>query len=121
MNNAEKKIDLPLIIPTKTLINGDIATQGSVAIDRALLPEQFSSNNLMLVVTDSSQYIVDCSHSDIIKGRYIIQMEGKYSINQLSRAAGNKIIINIVDVPLVFDRSKINIIGKVITSINQEY
>lgn len=110
-----------LTMPAISIFGGRMEELDSVTLDRAVLPEQIATDNLAFFITDHRRYIVDCSDTDIIQGRYIVEIDGRYSLNSLQRLGKDKIAMQIYDSSISIDKSQLTILGKVICSINQEY
>ena len=110
------------IIPLRviSILAGNWQVKDPISIDKCMLPTQPDNTNLALFITDHSRYIVNCNETEINQGKYIVEIDGKYSLNQVQRMPNHKVAILVAGSTLLLDSAQLNIIGKVVFSIRLE-
>lgn len=102
------------------LVSGKAVPINDIIIDTRLMPSGTNKQNCVLYLTDFTHHVVDTSLTNVSAGRYVVDMDGSYSINKLQRIPGGKISIYFDDEPVQVDADAIKVIGKVVVSVVKE-
>ncbi|MEI8594004.1 helix-turn-helix domain-containing protein [Photobacterium sp. Hal280] len=107
------------MVPTKTLpvyrlVNGRKEESGTSSIDSETI-ERFglSQSKTEIIEIGDVLYFVDLSDDDPFSGRYLIDFDGRVSINKIQRLPGKKLSVVFSDTPTEISENDIKVIGRV--------
>ncbi|EMK3382402.1 phage repressor protein CI [Vibrio parahaemolyticus] len=110
-----------VILESFCLANGQLIDTGEVpyAIRRI---NSFGLNpaTTIEVETNEAIYLIDKSNQDAIAGSYLIDVDGRLSINQIQRLPGNKLAIAFGGTTMEISDEDIAILGRIALSLKKE-
>lgn len=109
-----------LLIPSSQILAGKRIKSSEVFIDQSIINAEIDKTKLEVFITDNGSYIVEAGSSEVFKGRYIVKIQGNYSLNKLKRISNNKICVDVMNMDIEFDINQIEIIGRVICNLNSD-
>lgn len=108
-----------LNLPRKKLVDGQLYDSGYAMFDKVFfragtpLPlEPFC------LLDENAQYIIDRKYAEIFDGEWLVNIEGKVSVRTLVRIPIRKVRVSGVGMAFDCNIDDINIIGKIILTIN---
>ena len=108
-----------LILSHYQLKSGELTALPALSFDPALLKQSNTEpHHLMALQTASTTMIIDQSDNLPISGSYLITIDNLMSINDIQRLPGNQLVLHYGQSSIAVAQADINIIGKVIISIN---
>ena len=72
------------------LRSGTLEETNSFVLDKSI-SEELETENLILVKEDTQRLLVDKESTHATSGKYLIDMDGSFSINELQRLPGKKL------------------------------
>ncbi|WP_235869396.1 phage repressor protein CI [Veronia nyctiphanis] len=103
-----------------TLKNGDLSEAGQLAVDLATLEHFGLRGSETLVVEQSdNRYFIDQSETKPTSGKYLIDIEGSLSVNQIQRLPG-KLAIDFNGSTLEVAETDIKVMGRVAMTMSKD-
>ncbi len=87
---SDDKIDV-VSVPRVTIAEGKIYSSNFYFFDKAFLPNK--AEDPISIVDSDVIYIADRKFNELIDGKWLIEIEGKFSVRDIIRIPGNKIQI----------------------------
>ncbi|ENL4097012.1 helix-turn-helix domain-containing protein [Providencia rettgeri] len=115
-----EKVDI-LKLPNFRLVNGELIPASNVMFDKAMfkntapLPDEPKS-----IQENNTYYIIDNKFSDIFDGKWLVDIEGKISVRELTRIPIKRIRVSGVGIPFDCDLDDLTVLGRVITIIENQ-
>ncbi len=97
---------------------GELKQLGSFGFDTGFL-EGLGSNNLIILKHDGCSYFIDKNEIKPNQGKYLIDIDGSFSINELQRLPSKNLAIRFNNSNIIVKENEIRIIGKVAFIINK--
>ncbi len=91
----------------------------TLSFDKVLLDE-IGVLNVMAVKTNNSIYLVDKENRQAINGKYLIDIDGVLSLNELQRLPGKKLAISFNGSTINVEEDDIKVIGRVAMVMGKE-
>lgn len=88
----ENALDDVITVQKKKIVDGDLYSANFFMLDKAMLPSHIIKP--IIVVDDSCQYLAEESIDEISDGTWLVEIEGKVSIKELTRIPVGKIRVN---------------------------
>ncbi|HGY5112343.1 TPA: phage repressor protein CI [Citrobacter freundii] len=99
----------------KKIIDGNLFSAGTIYFDKVMLPTDLQQ---VFIVDDSSIfYVVDGCTSEIQDGKWLVNIDGLYSIRDIARIPGNKLRITNDAISFDCDKNEITQCGRIIKTI----
>ncbi|WP_198159499.1 helix-turn-helix domain-containing protein [Grimontia marina] len=117
-NDSDKSLNE--VLTAKRLEGGKIVDLVALSIDKSLLSGNLDRSNCMVVVENASTYFVKTSDTNPTSGRYLIDVDGSYSINQVQRLPGKKLAVDFNGSTLSVNEEDIKVVGRVEISMVRE-
>ncbi|QUJ67736.1 helix-turn-helix domain-containing protein [Photobacterium sp. GJ3] len=101
-------------LPVYKIIDGRKVESGTTSIDEGTL-ERYGLNHQSTEVIDidSVLHFVDMTNIDPFSGHYLIDFDGRVSINKIQRLPGKKLSVVFSDTPTEISENDIKVIGRV--------
>ena len=118
MTNNETTSNV-LMLPHYQLKSGELTALPALSFDPALIQHaNTESHHFMALQTASKTMIIDQNDTLPISGSYLITIDNLMSINDIQRLPGNQLVLHYGQSSIAIAQADINIMGKVIISIN---
>ncbi|CQJ26195.1 TPA: phage repressor protein CI [Yersinia enterocolitica] len=102
-------------IPKKKLIDGQLFDASYLIFDKDLfLPSQLSMGEPQVILDGETHYIVDCIFSEVYDGKWLVNIEGKISIRDLTRIPIRRVRVSGVGMAFDCGLEDINVLGRVV-------
>lgn len=105
-------------IKRKKIINGNIHDSNFNIFDKAMIPSDVSDP--VLILENNKLHLVDYRKNDVIDGKWLVCIEGKYGIKDITRIPVGKIIVRDNKFNFQCEIKDVEFIGKVAFTINYE-
>ncbi|MCP9267817.1 helix-turn-helix domain-containing protein [Xenorhabdus sp. XENO-1] len=113
---SDEKLDLMKITRYK-LNNGKLLQSGFFMLDKISFTSDTIPATPISVVDGSINYIIDKDFPEIHDGEWLVDIEGKISIRELTRIPVKRVRVSGVGMAFDCDLSDIEVIGRVVTTI----
>ncbi|WP_235693363.1 phage repressor protein CI [Aliivibrio fischeri] len=110
--SEESKVANATSIDSFRLRSGILEETGSFVLDKSI-SEELESENLILVKEDSQKLLIDKESTHATSGKYLIDMDGSFSINELQRLPGKKLAISFNGSTINVAENDIKVVGRV--------
>lgn len=94
------------------IIDGKLIDSGYILFDTTLLP--CNVENISAVEYENSTYLVRQDVNEVIDGKWMVSIDGLYSIRELARLPNNRIMLESISSKIECNIKDIEVIGKVI-------
>lgn len=94
------------------IIDGKLIDSGYILFDTTLLP--CNVENIIAVEYENSTYLVRQDVNEVIDGKWMVSIDGLYSIRELARLPNNRIMLESKSSKIECNIKDIEVIGKVI-------
>lgn len=112
-----ERIDL-LRLTNFKLRDGKLQQASSVMFDKVMLsPKKPLPSDPISVQVDGDYYIVDKTFSDVFDGKWLVNIEGKISIRELTRIPVQRVRVAGVGMAFDCELKDLDIIGRVVNEI----
>ncbi|BBV41711.1 hypothetical protein STW0522CIT26_31830 [Citrobacter portucalensis] len=88
----ENALNDVIAVPKKKILDGNLYAANFYMLDKAMLPSHIMKP--IIVVDDSGQYLAEESTDEISDGTWLVEIEGKVSIKELTRIPVGKVRVN---------------------------
>lgn len=103
------------------LINGEIAPANYIMFDKVLFKSSAPFPEEPICIQESDNYyVIDKKFTDIFDGKWLVDIEGKISIRELTRIPIKKIRVSGAGIPFDCDIGDISVLGYVVTIIENQ-
>ncbi len=107
-----------LELPSKKLVDGEVFEAANLVLDKNFFPAHQQPPIKPEIVYDASnQYVVETEFKEIYDGKWLVNIEGKTNIRDLTRIPVNKVRVTGAGVPFDCGIGEIGILGRVISKI----
>lgn len=117
--SEESKVANATSIDSFRLRSGTLEETNSFVLDKSI-SEELESKNLILVKEDSQRLLVDKESTHATSGKYLIDMDGSFSINELQRLPGKKLAISFNGSTINVAEDDIKVVGRVAMVMGKE-
>ncbi len=107
-----------LVVGTFLLKNGKLTAKRTILLDQDILSD-IDTNEVLIIEETNRLLIVDKQITDAVNGRYLVDIDGLLSLNEIQRIPGKKLAITFNHSTLNVKEENITIVGKVIADINR--
>lgn len=115
-----EKVDI-LKLPNFRLTNGELIPASNVMFDKVMLKNTAPlPTEPKSIQEDNTYYIIDKKFNDIFDGKWLVDIEGKISIRELTRIPIKKVRVSGVGIPFDCDLNDLTVLGRVITIIENQ-
>ncbi len=115
--NTGKKGKATLVAESFVLKNGALENKRTILLDSDILPEL--SNQKILAIEELNQVLIIDKHiTHAVSGRYLVNIDGSLSLNDIQRIPGKKLAIAFNNSTLDVAEKEVTVIGKVVAEIN---
>lgn len=105
----------------RRLINGRLEKSQPVLFDPIVLNDfGVKSVQSKVVELDNEKLLVNFEETSASSGRYVIDIDGTVSINQIQRLPGKKLAINFNESSFTVTDDEITVLGRVVMSMTKE-
>lgn len=110
-----------LRVPFKKLAKGILEDVGSFSLDNSQVELLDVAPESLEVIRDSDAIVVlDISDMNVTSGRYLIDIDGTYSINRVQRLPGKNLAIEFNGTTTQISEEEIKTLGRVVMSMSRE-
>lgn len=110
-----------VILNSFCLTNGKLIDTGKVPYAvRRMNSFNLKVEHTIEVETNEAVYLLDKSTTDAVSGDYLIDVDGRLSINQIQRLPGRKLAVAFGDSTLEVAEHDIKVIGRVAVTLNKQ-
>lgn len=88
----ENALNDVISVPKKKIVDGNLYSANFYMLDKAMLPTHISKP--IIVIDDDAQYLAEQSLEEISDGTWLVEIEGKVSIKELTRIPVGKVRVN---------------------------
>ncbi|MEQ4671842.1 phage repressor protein CI [Providencia manganoxydans] len=114
------KIDI-LKLSNFRLMNGKLIPASSVIFDKVMFKNTAPLPDEPISVQDGDTYsIVDKKFADVFDGKWLVDIEGKISVRELTRIPIKKVRVSGVGIPFDCDLEDLTVLGRVVTIIENQ-
>ena len=106
------------LIPRKDIVAGVLKEAGHFSIDLGILPQTVSEP--VYVFNSTMSWLLDCNITDISNGRWMLGIDGKYDIYDISLLPGKKINVANKISEFICGIDEVEVSGKVLLTLNIE-
>jgi hypothetical protein len=100
------------------LVDGQLFELGNILFDKAIFPpESPKPKQPLVVLNNQTQYVVEKDFEEVHDGKWLINLEGKVTIRDLTRIPVKKIRVSGMGTSFDCEVNDIEVIGKVISKI----
>ncbi len=115
-----ERIDI-LKLNNFNIIDGELQRTNDVMFDKTMLsPNKATPSNPICIFVDNNYYIIDKSFADIFDGKWLVNIEGKISIRELTRIPIQRVRVSGSGVAFDCELKDLEIIGRVVTIIENQ-
>ncbi|MBP6083228.1 MAG: helix-turn-helix domain-containing protein [Providencia sp.] len=112
-----EKVDI-LKLSNFRLMNGELIPASNIMFDKVMFKSTAPlPSEPKIVQEDNTYYIVDKKFNDIFDGKWLVDIEGKISIRELTRIPIKRIRVSGVGIPFDCDLDDLTVLGRVVTII----
>ncbi|WP_196587354.1 phage repressor protein CI [Aliivibrio fischeri] len=111
--SEESKIANATSIKSFRLRSGILEETNPFVLDMSI-SEELETENLILVKEDSQRLLIDKESTHATSGKYLIDMDGSFSINELQRLPGKKLAISFNGSTINVEEDDIKVVGRVV-------
>lgn len=107
-----------LELPSKKLVDGEVFEAANLVLDKNFFPAHQQPPIKPEIVYDASnQYVVETEFKEVYDGKWLVNIEGKTNIRDLTRIPVNKVRVTGAGVPFDCGIDEIGILGRIISKI----
>ncbi|MGH1606226.1 phage repressor protein CI [Yersinia proxima] len=102
-------------IPKKKLIDGQLFDANYLMFDKAFfLPSQPQMKEPQVILDGEIQYIADCKFTEVYDGKWLVDIEGKISIRDLTRIPIRKVRVSGVGMAFDCELDDIKVLARIV-------
>lgn len=115
-----QKVDI-IKLSNYRLVNGQLIPASSVMFDKVMFKNTAPLPDEPISVQDGDTYsIVDKKFADVFDGKWLVDIEGKISVRELTRIPIKKVRVSGVGIPFDCDLEDLTVLGRVVTIIENQ-
>lgn len=115
-----QKVDV-IKLSNYRLMNGQLVPASSVMFDKVMFKNTAPLPDEPISVQDGDTYsIVDKKFADVFDGKWLVDIEGKISVRELTRIPIKKVRVSGVGIPFDCDLEDLTVLGRVVTIIENQ-
>lgn len=99
-----------LAIPRKKIVDGNVYDSNFFMLDKAILPQTLHTP--VIIWDENLTYLADQTFDEIIDGTWMVEIENKISIRNLTRVPVRKIQVSNTNTSFECDVNDINVLAK---------
>lgn len=112
-----EKVDI-LKLNTFKIIDGSLQQASTVMFDKVMLsPKKPFPDEPVCIHMDNDYYLIDKSFGEVFDGKWLVDIEGKISIRELTRIPIQRVRVSGVGMAFDCDLKDLTILGRVIKEI----
>jgi len=104
-----------MAVPRKSLITGVLHDDGSWAVDLSFIP--YALNEPVFISSNTGSWIVDKTISEISNGRWLLGIDNKYDVYDITLLPGRKISVMSKGTNFTCGADEVEIAGKVVLTM----
>lgn len=104
-----------MAVPRKNLITGVLHDAGSWTVDLSFIP--YALNEPVFIASNTGSWIVDTTMSEISNGRWLLGIDNKYDVYDITLLPGRKISVMSKGTNFTCGANEVKIAGKVVLTI----
>ncbi|OXX29096.1 phage repressor protein CI [Vibrio sp. V08_P9A1T1] len=109
------------ILKSFCLANGQLIETGEIPYPvRRMNSFNLDAEKVIEVETNEAIYLLDKSTTDAVAGNYLIDVDGRLSINQIQRLPGRKLAIAFGDSTIEASENDIKVLGRVAVTMKKD-
>ncbi|HCE3660180.1 TPA: helix-turn-helix domain-containing protein [Vibrio parahaemolyticus] len=117
-NNPQHEV---VILKSLCLTNGQLIETGEIPYPaRRINSYGLDKASLIEVETNEAIYLLDKSTKDAVAGKYLIDVDGRLSLNHIQRLPGKKLAVVFGDSTIEVSEEDIKVIGRVAVTLRKE-
>ncbi|ENK3112167.1 helix-turn-helix domain-containing protein [Vibrio alginolyticus] len=117
-NNPQHEV---VILKSLCLTNGQLIETGEIPYPaRRINNYGLNKTSLIEVETNEAIYLLDKSTKDAVAGKYLIDVDGRLSLNHIQRLPGKKLAVAFGDSTIEVSEEDIKVIGRVAVTLRKE-
>ncbi|MGY5579771.1 phage repressor protein CI [Vibrio cincinnatiensis] len=110
-----------VILKSFCLANGQLIETGEIPYPlRRMNSFNLDHEKVIEVETNEAIYLLDKSTTDAVAGNYLIDVDGRLSINQIQRLPGRKLAIAFGDSTIEASENDIKVLGRVAVTLKKD-
>jgi hypothetical protein len=110
-----------VLLRSSCLANGKLIDTGVVPYPvRRMNSFGLDAENVIEIETNEAIYLLDESTKDAVSGNYLIDVDGRLSINQIQRLPGKKLAIAFGDSTIEASENDIKVMGRVAVTLKKD-
>ncbi|XAG86216.1 helix-turn-helix domain-containing protein [bacterium 19MO03SA05] len=110
-----------VVLKSFCLTNGQLLETGKIPYPaRRMNSFNLDSEKVIEVETNEAIYLLDKSTTDAVSGNYLIDVDGRLSINQIQRLPGRKLAIAFGDSTIEASENDIKVLGHVAVTLKKD-
>lgn len=91
-NSANENLLADVVsVPRKKIVDGNLYDSNFYMLDKAMLPSHLS--NPVIIIDEDTTYIADQKTDELSDGTWVVEIEGKVSIKELTRIPVGKVLV----------------------------
>lgn len=98
---------------------GELVEESPLSLDKAFI-ERTGSDEVILLEHDDVSYFIDKNETKANQGKYLIDIDGSFSINELQRLPGKKLAISFNGSTINVKEDDIKVVGRVAMVMGKE-
>ena len=108
-------------IAVNIIANGKLEERDLLSIDSTTLGSYgLEANKTIVIDLDGQRVFINTGETHPTSGRYLIEIDGSHSVNQIQRLPGKKLAISFGNSTLDVSQDDIHVLGRVTMSMNKE-
>jgi len=108
-------------IAINLIVNGQLEERGSLSIDSMTLDGYgLKASKTIVIDSDGQRSFINTEETHATSGRYLIEIDGAHSINQVQRLPGKKLAISFGNSTIEAAEEDINVLGRISMSMIKE-
>ncbi|WP_248464159.1 phage repressor protein CI [Pectobacterium versatile] len=104
-------------IPRKRLLNGELHDSNYYMFDKAFLP--YGLQDPIVIIDGDATYITDRKFDEVTDGKWLVEIEGKTSVRDLTRIPVGKVRVSGVGIAFDCGIDEIGVISKIIMNCSR--
>lgn len=117
-NNPQHEV---VILKSLCLTNGQLIETGEIPYPaRRINSYGLDKASLIEVETNEAIYLLDKNTKDAVAGKYLIDVDGRLSLNHIQRLPGKKLAVVFGDSTIEVSEEDIKVIGRVAVTLRKE-
>ncbi|WP_375320693.1 hypothetical protein [Aliivibrio logei] len=115
----KKKSSNQIQIKSFVIQKGELVEESPLSLDKVFI-ERTGSDEVILLEHDDVSYFIDKNETTTNQGKYFIDIDGSFSINELQRLPGKKLAISFNGSTINVAEDDIKVVGRVAMVMGKE-